>query len=132
MIKKCSCSNTYFQIAAVRYDPATGQSLDNFTVYLQPTSPIPLAASKVNGLYLFNDRLCKRSNDLMTPVETVPARIALQTFTEWVLQTSSSSDVDPNQVICLGYNNSSFDDHFLLNHCQKKLDPEVVGLSQLA
>ena len=52
----------------------------------------------------------------------------MQTFTEWALQTSSSSNVDPNQVICLGFNNSSFDDHFLLNHCQKKADPEVFAL----
>ena len=76
---------------------------------------------------MFSDFLCKRNSvGEMIQVNAMPARVALNNFVQWILQTSINTD--PKQVICIGYNNASFDDHFLMNHGQKKLDPDVFTL----
>ena len=59
----------------------------------------------------------------MTPLSTLPARIVLNNFVHWLLQVDEEGgSVDRKQVICIGYNNYSFDDHRLLNHGKKLLE----------
>ena len=116
----------YFQIAAIIYDPSIKACLGQFCEYVEPTGPIPVAASKVNGLFFFGDRLCKKTDGGMVPLPAIPARLALDKFAKWLLDIQD--DTEPKQVICLGYNNSSFDDHFLMAHWKKKLEPETFCL----
>ena len=62
----------------------------------------------------------------MTALSSLPARIVLNNFVHWLLQVDGEAGiVDPKQVICIGFNNATFDDHRLLNHGKKLLDPEM-------
>ena len=118
----------YFQIGAIRYDPSNKTCVGQFCEYVEPTGPIPVAASKVNGLFFFGDRLCKKTDGGMVPLPAIPARLAMDKFAKWLLDIQNDSDIESKQVICLGYNNSSFDDHFLMAHWKKKLEPEIFSL----
>ena len=82
----------------------------------------------MNGLLEFGGRLCKRTDEGMSQVESSPTRLDLESFAKWTLKIEENVDEDPSQVILVGYNNWSFDDHFLLEHWRKKLDPELFVL----
>jgi hypothetical protein len=114
------------QIAAVRYNPEEGKTLEEFSEYILPTGPVPLTASKVNGLFEIGGTLCKKTNGVLKELPACPARIVLERFVKWAL--SLEGDEEPKQVICIGYNNSSFDDHFLLDHWRKKLEPDLFAI----
>ena len=118
------------QIAAVRVNNTTGDIVDEFNQYCTPTAPIPLAASNVNCLYLHQDSLCRKGLDgVMTPLNSLPARIVLNNFIHCLLQINGEGGiVDPKQFICIGFNNSSFDDHRLLNHGKKLLEPSTFTM----
>ena len=60
------------------------------------------------------------------PLPTTPARLALKKFAKWLLDIQD--DTEPKQVICLGYNNSSFDDQFLMAHKKRKVELETFPL----
>ncbi len=100
--------------------------MDQFSEYVLPTGPIPLTASKVNGLFEVGGTLCKKSGGDMKVLPASPARLVLEKFGKWVIDFEE--DTEPRQVICLGYNNSSFDDYFLLQHWRKKLEPALFSL----
>ena len=83
----------------------------------------------MNSLYIINNCLHKRNGDNLVPIsDAVPPRIGLSNFIKWVLNISNDIEGNPPQVICLGYNNSAFDDHFLAIHCKKKLDDDIFSL----
>ena len=113
------------QIAAVRFDPSTGTIIEQFTEYILPTGPVSADASKVNGLFEVGGNLCKQSNGVMEQLSASPARLVFDKFARWVLNLQGGEELEPAQVICVGYNNSSFDDHCLLSHWRNKLDPEL-------
>ena len=109
----------------------TGRCVDQFSEYVLPTGPIPLTASKVNGLFEVGDRtLCKKSGGEMKVLPAFRARLVLEKFGKWLIDFEE--DTEPSQVICLGYNNSynnsSFNDYFLLEHWRKKLEPALFSL----
>ena len=52
------------------------------------------------------------------PLPTTPARLALEKFAKWLLDIQD--DTEPKLVICLGYNNSSIDDQFLMGSQEEK------------
>ena len=118
------------QIAAVRFDPSTGTIIEQFTEYSLPTGPVSADASKVNGLFEVGGNLCKQSNGVMEQLSASPARLVFDKFARWVLNLQGGEELEPAQVICVGYNNSSFDDHCLLSNWRNKLDPELFIIVQ--
>lgn len=82
-----------------------------------------MAASKVNGLFEVGGTLCKKLDGILNEI---PARLALENFVKWALDLMGTDD--PKQVILVKCNSASFDDHFLLDHLRKKLEPELFSL----
>lgn len=106
----------------------TGEEEDVFNMYITPTKPICPSASYVNHLYIVDhDGLCKKISDgQMIQLKTSPCELVLESFVEWTLK--QSQNVDPSQVILVGYNNSRFDDHRLVRKFIKYLPTELVIL----
>ena len=49
--------------------------------------------------------------------------MAFCTIVHWLLEVDEEGgSVDPEKFICIGFNNSSFGDHRLLNHGKKLLE----------
>ena len=84
-----------------------------------------MAASKVNGLVEVGGTLCKQTSGILTELPATAARLVFERFVKWILQWEEGKE--PQQVICVGYNNSAFDDHFLLNHLRRKLEPDLLS-----
>ncbi len=111
-----------FQIGAVKFDISSGLTVGTFDQYIVPQKTIDNSASEVNGLYLVNKKLCSRSKEDLTlrEVPASPVRIVLTQF----IELAFGSNVN-HQVLLLGFNNSAFDDHVLLNNCKHYLDDSL-------
>lgn len=105
----------------------TGEQQDIFNAYITPTGPIPAGASNVNNLYITDDGLCKRTlSGQFVQLQTEPCELVLKNFVEWALKMGQN--VDPPQLILVGYNNFHFDNKFLVQKFIKHLSSELMTL----
>lgn len=88
-----------------------------------PTKDIPESASRINQLYRRDDMLFKMSNNVLTRVDSFPIRIVINEFWEWAIRDWTDS---PSQVLLVGFNNSTFDDHVLLNQSKLSLETDLL------
>ena len=115
-----------FQISAIKFNSSTQCCTETFNKYIVPQKSIENSASEVNGLYLVNKKLCARSHDMsLKEVPASPVRIVLTEFIEWALGCDAQNAT--HQVLLLGFNNSAFDDHVLLNNCKQYLEDSTFS-----